>query len=332
VISPGSRGEREGGAGLNRSMEAPFLSADFNQLYCDATVFESFSAFNPISFRRVLPFQHQNEGVDDAHLLRAEEAHRAEQNDSTRAAIVDEYSRCGLLGESEAGDLRGVIDFYGADFFELMGLAYANAGKFRCALRWYRELINRLETLNPNSCSDTESVYASVGYCLYSLNLFEEAIAWSKACIGPRHMADAVCRALIDYEVQPAGGTIRTIERSGPRTRYTVTCFGPDQAIQATPRLKAAMKSFAPFQDVYIDWIHHENACSATETCDDPVKAEFDASSLVRHKMNLIFSTCSQADALTEKGYCSEAKRLLFEAAMAGPEDHMVLDRLRQLA
>ena len=94
---------------------------------------------------------------------------------------------------------------------------------------------------------------------LYSLGLFEEAISWSKACIGPRQTADAVCQALIEYEAQLAGGRIRGIERSGPGTRYTVSVFEPAQARQTGPRLKAAMKAFAPFQEVYLDWVSHDS-------------------------------------------------------------------------
>src|SRR5689334_13926286 len=101
------------------NLETPFLSADFKRLYCDAAVFDPFSEFNPISFRRVLPFQYQEEAVDEHRLLRAEEAHLLEQNDSTRQAVVEEYSRCGLLPEAEARNLRGVVDFFDADFFEL---------------------------------------------------------------------------------------------------------------------------------------------------------------------------------------------------------------------
>ena len=213
----------------------------------------------------------------------------------------------------------------------MMGLVYANAGMFICALRWYREFIADLETRNPNSCSDNESVYASVGYCLYSLGLFEEAISWSKSCIGPRQAADAVCRALITYEAQLAGGMIRAVERSGPRTRYAVSTFDPAHASQATPRLKAAMKAFAPFQDIYIDWVSLETPSPGIQPDGYPFEAEFDGGNLIRHKMNLIFATCGQADALVEKGYNLEAKRLLSEAAMLEPEADIVLERLKAL-
>lgn len=306
----------------------PPLSPDFQRLYCDPGIFDSFSALHPISFKRVLPVE---EGVDDPRLLAAEEAQLCQQNDYTRHAVVAEYHRCRLLSESEAQGLNSGISFYDADFFELMGLLYANAGLFRCALRWYRELIRYLETSKPDSCSDNESVYASVGYCLYSLCLFEEAIAWSKSCMGPPQMADAVCRALIEYEALMAGGTIRSIERAGSRTRYTVTTFEPDHAAQTTPRLKTAMKAVAPFEEVYLDWVTHESATPEIPPSGYPFKAEFDGGPLVRHKTNLIFATCAQADALVERGYRLEARRLLAEAAMVEPEAAIIMERLKAL-
>jgi tetratricopeptide (TPR) repeat protein len=308
------------------------LSNDFQRLYCDGTVFDSFSAFHPISFRRVLPFQHQDRVADDYHLIYAEEAHLADKNDHTRCGVVDAYVRCGLLQEPEGINLKEVIGFFGADFFEMMGLVYANAGMFKCALRWYRELIRELETESPNSRSDVESVYASVGYCLHSSGLFEEAISWSKSCIGPRPTADAVCQGLIAYEAQLAGGMIQAIERAGPITRYTVSAFDPAHANQTTPRLKAAMKEFDPFQEVWIDWVGAEAPSPEIQPYGYPFKAEFDGGSLLRHKMNLIFATCGQADALIEKGYNHEANRLLSEAAMLEPNASIVRDRLRGLA
>ena len=269
--------------------------------------------------------------MDDRRLVEAEEAHLADKNDNTRRGVVDAYFKCGLLQWTEAADLSTVIDFFGADFFELMGLVYANAGMFRCALRWYRELLAELETQTPNSRSDDESVYASVGYCLYSLGLFEEAISWSKACIGPRQTAYAICQALIGYEAQLAGGMIRGIERAGPRTRYTVSALEPAHASQTTPRLKAAMNAFAPFQEILIDWVSRDLPGPGIQPDGYPFKVEVDASSLLRHRMNLIFATCGQADALVERGYTAEAKRLLFEAAMLEPEAGFVWDRIKAL-
>src|SRR6267154_1421520 len=220
----------------------PRLSDGFQRLYCDATVFASFSSLHPISFARVLPFQAQDLLMDDQRLIDAEEAHLADRNDNTRRDVIDAYAKCGLLPEVEADNLRSVIGYFGADFFELMGLVYANAGMFICALRWYRELIQELETQTPNSCSDTESVYASVGYCLYSLGLFEEAISWSKSCIGPRPMADALCRGLIAYELEQDLSAIQTIERCGVRIRYTISAPPPADVAQTVSHLKAAMK------------------------------------------------------------------------------------------
>jgi tetratricopeptide (TPR) repeat protein len=315
-------------------MEAatPFLSDAFRQLYCDAAVFDSFSEFHPISFRRALPFQSPDEAIDKSRLIEAEAAHLAGPTDATRLGVVEEYFRCGLLKEPEAINLRAVLDFFDADFFELMGLAYANAGRFRCALRWYRERIRELERQTPNSCSDWESVYASAGYCLYSLELFEEAIAWSKSCIGPRQMAEVISRALIDYELQLAGGVVRTIERSGSRTRYTIVSdSAPADVGRSVSQIKNAITAFAPFQEIYIDWAIKQTTATVAPAEGYPFKAEFDASSLLRHRMNLIFASCGHADALMERGYNLEAKRVLSEVAMLEPNASFVWERLRLL-
>ena len=311
--------------------EPSSLSNAFRRLYCDATVFASFSSFHPISFSRVLPFQSEEQVVDDPDLLDVEEAHLAERNDATRRAVVDEYFKCGLLQGAEANNLGAVVDFFDADFFDMMGLVYANAGLFRCALRWYRELIRELESQSPNLCSDQESVYASVGYCLYSLGLFEEALSWSRSCIGPRQMEDTICQTLIAYEAQSVGGWLQSTERSGPRTRYTVSVPEAFDVSETAEGLKAAMKTFTPFHDVYMDWIVQKSPSDVNQPGGYPFKAEFDGGSLLRHRMNLIFAACGQADALVEKGYVFEAKRLLSEAAMLEPNASFVWERLRAL-
>jgi len=322
---------RESGEGdLPMDTEGSQLSNGFRELYSDATLYDSFSSFHPISFRRVLPFKN-DPVLDDPYLTFAEAAHLAEPNNMTRQALVDEYYRCGLLPEADAVSLKNVIDFFDGEFFELMGLVYANAGMYRCALRWYHERIKEFERQLPDSCSVDESVYASVGYCLYSLDLFAEAIAWSKSCIGPRLVADAVCEALITYEAQLAGGILQTIERCGSRTRYSVSTLELTNRREATLRLKDAIQVFAPFQEIYIDWVSQEAPGSAIQPCGYPFKAEFDASTLVRHKMNLIFATCAQADCLVEKGYKIEAKRLLREAALLERNANIVLERLAAL-
>jgi tetratricopeptide (TPR) repeat protein len=308
------------------------LSGGFQRLYCDATVFDAFSTFHPISFRRVLPFQSQDPVADDERLIGAEEAHLADRNDLTRREIIDAYARCGLLPEAEADNVKSVIDDFGADFFELMGLVYANAGMYICALRWYRELVAELETKSPNTRSDDESVHASVGYCLYSLGLFAEAISWSKSCIGPDQITDVVCQALMGYEAQQAGGRILAIERGGPRTRYTVSALEPAQASQATLRLEAAMNAYAPFQKIHIDWVSHDLPAPGIPPGGYPFKVEVDASSLLRHRMNLLFATCGQADALVERGNIAEARRLLFEAALLEPAAGFIQERLKALS
>jgi hypothetical protein len=268
--------------------------------------------------------------VDDHRLVGAEQAHLAERNDDTRRAVVDAYFQCGLLGKEEADNLKSVLDLFGFDFFDLMGLIYANAGMFICALRWYREFVAELET-NPRSGLDNESVYASVGYCLYALGLFAEAISWSKSCIGPRPTADVVCQALINYEAQLAGGAVQSVECAASRTRYTVSAFEADRASQTTPRLKAALTELAPFQEIYIDWVNHDAPAPEIEPGGYPFRVERDASSLPRHRMNLIFAACGQADALVEGGYIAEARRLLHEAALVEPGASIVRDRIKAL-
>ena len=310
--------------------EIPPFSSGFQQLYCDATVFDPFSALHPISFRRVLPFQAADPVVDDPRLVCAEQAHLAERNDDTRRAVLDAYFKCGLLEKEDADNLKSVIDLFGFDFFDLMGLIYANAGMFICALRWYRQFVAELES-NPRSGMDNESVYASVGYCLYALGLFPEAISWSKSCIGPRPTAETVCQALINYEARLAGGAILGVECAASRTRYTVSAFEEARASQTTPRLKAALTALAPFQELYIDWVKHGAPALEIEPDGYPFRVERDASSLPRHKMNLIFATCGQADALAEQGFCAEAKRLLYEAALLEPEAGIVRDRIKAL-
>jgi len=307
------------------------FSNGFQRLYCDPALFDPFSIFHPISFQRVLPFQPEDPVVDDAALLFAEAEHLTNRNDNTWRNVIDAYLRCGLLPEEEAANLKSVIDHFDADLFDIMGLIYANAGMFICALRWYRELIAEFETRNPVLDFECESVHASVGYCLYSLGLFAEAVAWSKSCIGTQPTTDAVCEALIAYEAQLAGGMLRGIERAGSRTRYTVSAFDPDFTKQTTPRLIAAMKEVAPFQDFHIAWISQATPAFEIQPGEYPFRVERDTSNLTRHKMNLLFATCGQADALLERGYIAEAKRLLLEAATLEPKAGFIRDRIKAL-
>ncbi len=200
----------------------PVLSENFQRLYCDARAFEGFSALHPVDFTRVLPFQAEDPVVDDSRLLAAEAAHLSDPKEMTRLAVVDAFARCNLLSASDAANLKPVLDYYDADFFELMGEVYANAGMFICALRWHRELIAVLEAQRPDLASDRESVYAGVGYCLYSLGLYPEAISWSKSCIGPSQTADTVNRALLNYEAQSQGGSIQVHRTQVPTGRATL--------------------------------------------------------------------------------------------------------------
>ncbi len=81
---------------------------------------------------------------------------------------------------------------------------------------------------------------------------------------------------------------------------------------------------FAPFQEIHIDWVNHDAPAPVIEPEGYPFRVERDASSLPRHKMNLIFPACGQADALLERGFTAEARRLLYEAALLEPEATIV--------
>jgi len=313
--------------------EIPVFSEAFQRLYCDATVFEGFSALFPISFSRVLPFQADDTAMDDARLLSAEAAHLANPGPATRLAVTESFGQCGLLSAEDVASLKPVLDFFDGEFdfefFELMGDVYANAGIFICALRWYWESV---AILAPGAASDWADVYASVGYCLYSLGLYPEAVLWSKACLGPRQTADIVCRALIDYEAQLQGGCVRAVERSANRVRYTASAFDPTQAKTLTPRLKLAMNTFAPFQETHLAWISSESPMPEIQPEGYPFQAERDGGALIRHRMNFIFAACGQADELIERGYVAEAKRLLWEAALLEPQADFIQERLKRVA
>jgi hypothetical protein len=309
------------------------FSAAFQRLYCNATVFDMFSARHPVSFRNVLPRLTPHSVVDDPQLIAVEAAHLAGRNDATRRDVVIAHGRCGLLPQMDATRLLPVVDYFGADFFELMGDSYANSGAFICALRWYREFIVEIETQKPDSTKvpDPESVYASVGYCLYSLGLFEEAIAWTKSCAGPRLLADKDCRALIESEAQLQGGCLRGIERATNRTRYTVSASDPAQAAQLTPRLTQMLSTLAPFQESYVSWISSEGPMPEIQPEGYPFFPDRDAGNLLRHRMNLLFATAGHADALIAQGQTAGAKQLLSEAALLEPRADFIQDRLKQL-
>ena len=122
------------------------------------------------------------------------------------------------------------------------------------------------------------------------------------------------------------------VERAGLRTRYTVSAFDPAQASQTSARLKPTLSEFAPFEEIYIDWVSSEASAPEIQPGGYPFKVELDGGDLPRHKMNLLFATCGQADALIARGCTAEAKRLLFEAAMLEPEADFVRDRIKALA
>jgi hypothetical protein len=62
-----------------------------------------------------------------------------------------------------------------------------------------------------------------------------------------------------------------------------------------------------------------------------PFFLERDCSIFPRHKMNLLFALCGQADALITKGFIAEARRLLFEAAILEPNAGFIKERIKAL-
>ena len=332
-------------AGSGPKVAAEMFSEAFQRLYCDSTVYDPFSRLHPISFARVLPFQPDDPVLDDPALLGAEAAQLVGRNELTRGEVLDAYAQCGLLSPEEAAGVKSGIDFYdGAEFFDLMGLVYANAGMYICALRWYRELIRELEAPRPSSGPgiDDEDVHASTGYCLYALGLFEEAIAWTKSCAGARLLADAQCETLLDCEAQQAGGRLQAVERAAGRTRYTLSASDPAQASQATPRLKVALKTFAPLQEFYVNWVgtdasfpsclDSDASPAESEPLFDPIKIVLEGSDLPRHKLNLLFAGYARAEALIETGDILQAKQLLIETVLVEPAAVFIQERLKTLA
>lgn len=321
---------------FNMNPTTPAFSDDFQRLYCDPKIFEEFSPLHPVNLAFVLPFQAGDTVVDNPLLLGAEAAHLADRNAATRLAVVDAYSECGLLPEADAVNVRTVIDYFDSEFdlefFEFMGEVYSNAGMFICALRWYREIIAELESKRLELISNYEGVYASVGYCLYSLDLYPETITWSKSCIGPRQTVDTVNRALIDYEAQALGASLLVVERGGNRTRYTVAGkFNSEQANHVGPRLQMAVNWFRSIQESYVTWVASDAPAPQNEPGGYPFGVERDIGPTIRHRLNLILALCGQADELIERGYQALAKGLLLEAALLEPKAEFIRDRLNGL-
>jgi len=80
-----------------------------------------------------------------------------------------------------------------------------------------------------------------------------------------------------------------------------------------------------------MDWLSPDAPRPEIQPEGYPFQVERDAGDFPRHKMNLIFAICGQADALLERGQAAEAKRLLLEAAMLEPEAGFVWERLKAL-
>jgi tetratricopeptide (TPR) repeat protein len=313
--------------------DTPILSENFQQLYCNAALFENFSAWHPVRFTRILPFQVADPLVDDARLLEAEAALLANPCVANQLAVVEAFALCGLLSAEDAERLKSVLDPYDAEFFELMGDVYANADMFICALRWYREYIAVLEAQSSGARSDYEDVYASAGYCLYALGLFAEAITWTKSCVGRDLVELALCAVVTDYQAQLLGGRLLAIEGVTDRTRFTASTT-QDMAVarQSAERLTVALKTVTPFREAYIDWVHADAPAPAPSTPAEGFPFNYKVTGcLPRHKMNLLFATVALADYLSGCGNKAEAQRFIQEAALLEPHADFVQDRLKSM-
>ena len=87
---------------------------------------------------------------------------------------------------------------------------------------------------------------------------------------------------------------------------------------------------FAPIQETYIDWRNPEATMPDPQIDDNSNHQFFEP--LSRHRMNLIFCLCGQADELATRGYTAEAKRLLLEAALLEPNAEFVCDKLNSIS
>ena len=65
------------------------------------------------------------------------------------------------------------------------------------------------------------------------------------------------------------------------------------------------------------------------ESSSYPFQLERGASALIRHRMNLIFALCGQADELVARGFGAEAKRLLWKAALLEPQADFIQEWLK---
>jgi hypothetical protein len=95
-------------------------------------------------------------------------------------------------------------------------------------------------------------------------------------------------------------------------------------------RLKTAVRQIAPLQESYFCWVSNETPAPQIQE-GYPFRAERDGSNYLRHKMNLLFALCGQADAFIAKGFIAEARRLLSEAAMLEPNADFIQERIKVL-
>ena len=91
------------------------------------------------------------------------------------------------------------------------------------------------------------------------------------------------------------------------------------------------MSAFSPFQQTGLDWVGADTPAPKIPPGSYPFQVELATGSLTRHRLNLLFALCGQADALIARGYLSEAKRLLYEAAQLEPAADFIQERIQSL-
>jgi hypothetical protein len=122
------------------------------------------------------------------------------------------------------------------------------------------------------------------------------------------------------------------VERAANRTRYTVMgSFDDEQVKEVVPRLEQAISWYRPFQESYLDLIRSDSPALPDDPEGYPFGVERDIGPMIRHRMNLIFALCAQADELNERGYQALAKELLLEASLLEPRAEFIRERLNVL-
>lgn len=312
----------------------PLFSPDFTQIYCDDKSFRSFSYLHPINLGGVLPFKKKDRILDEPSVVRAEVDLLENPSNDTRAKVISAYTSENFLDDATAKGLLEFIDFFDTDFYELIGELYSNAGMFRCALRWYHEYIRQTETTE-NTASDLDAAYASVGYCLYSLGLYSECIAWTKSCMGAWPFFDSIAKAVLRTHFGIREKVEVKTERAWNSTLWTVRGrFKPSElerfSVRAE-RIAEFLQTVIPRHRVRVNVEDNYPGPFTSESHGYPFNPHFDGNPSSRHKMNFLISSFSFAEVLVANGQTAEATGLLREALEIEPEAVFVRKKLETL-